>query len=607
MPETLDSTFSIDVSSQQAELAMFRAMVDNSPCNIIQADRDFVVTYMNEASLRTLRKIQHLLPISADRILGTCIDQFHIDPQRIRRILEDPRNLPHQARIKLGSETLELLVNAAHDSEGVYLGPFVTWSVVTAEERHKQLEADNRASSQACDAINAATSIDGLIETMVNAVAEALKADFAVFWSIDEQTQELINKAEGSGSRGLLGRAGTEARYSRHHGVPGRAWGENDLVAYVDLKAAPSCSRQSVMLDAKLQSVLAFPISMNGKTVGVCEFAFKAAYEVTPERRQSLKTIASLTTNVWERIHRAALLERAVNNILAVVDAAARHDLTQTPKMVGDAELDRMAQGVGKMLGDLRSIISEVVIGSQQFSEGASVISQTAQELAHCSQNQNAAVEEMSAAIEQMAASIQSIKGKTDEANQLASVNDRLAKEGGVAVKDNVEAMRMIQRSSEQINEIIQVISVIASQTNLLALNAAIEAARAGEHGRGFAVVADEVRKLAERASDAAKEISTLIQESSKAVKLGAELSEKTGASLRAIIDGVRATSEKISEIASATTDQSNNANEVATAIGRVAEVSERVAASSEEMASGSEQLGAQAQMLLQSVAGFKV
>jgi methyl-accepting chemotaxis protein len=243
-------------------------------------------------------------------------------------------------------------------------------------------------------------------------------------------------------------------------------------------------------------------------------------------------------------------------------------------------------------------LMERITESAAQFTEGARVISESAQSLAEGAQTQSAAVEEMSASTEELTRSIESVKDSSGEADTLAKSTSSLAEEGGTAVKKSVEAMELIRKSSEQIGEIIQVISEIASQTNLLALNAAIEAARAGEHGLGFAVVADEVRKLAERSSEAAKEISSLIKESTSRVNEGATLSEDTAKALEKIIQGVAQTTAKISEIASVTIEQAHTAQEVSSAIQTVSQVAEQSAAGSEELASSSEQLNAQAASL---------
>jgi methyl-accepting chemotaxis protein len=303
---------------------------------------------------------------------------------------------------------------------------------------------------------------------------------------------------------------------------------------------------------------------------------------------------------------KAEELRHKVDDLLKVVNAAAKGDLTQKVTVQGNEAIDELAAGIKKMLEDLAGVIGQVTESASQFNEGSRVIAESSQTLASGAQTQSSSVEEMTASIEELARSIQGVKENAQEADQVAHRANKLAEEGGTAVQKSIEAMELIRTSSAQISEIIQVISEIASQTNLLALNAAIEAARAGEHGMGFAVVADEVRKLAERSNQAAREISTLIKESTQRVQEGAQLSEDTGKSLKQIIEGVEATAAKIAEIAAATVEQAANADEVSKAIQGVAQVTEQTAAGSEEMASSSEELGAQASALQQIVSRFK-
>ncbi len=307
-----------------------------------------------------------------------------------------------------------------------------------------------------------------------------------------------------------------------------------------------------------------------------------------------------------EEARKAEVLRGKVDRLLQIVNAAADGDLTQSVTVDGNEAIDELAAGIKRMLGDLSGIISQVTESASQFNEGSRVIAESSQSLASGALTQSASVEEVSASIEELTASIDGVKDNAQEADEVAKKTSGLAKRGGAAVQKSIEAMELIRTSSDQIAEIIQVISEIASQTNLLALNAAIEAARAGEHGMGFAVVADEVRKLAERSNQAAGEITGLIKESSDRVQEGAQLSDETGSSLTEIIEGVQATVTKISEIATATVEQATNASQVGETIQGIAQVTEQAAAGSEEMASSSEELGAQASTLRDLVARFK-
>ena len=118
------------------ERERLRRMVDKMPINVMMCDPEtFRINYVNSTSLKTLKTVEHLLPIKADQVIGSCIDIFHKMPEHQRRLLSDPANLPHRAKIALGDQTLDLNVSPIVDDSGHYIGPMVTWNVVTAQER----------------------------------------------------------------------------------------------------------------------------------------------------------------------------------------------------------------------------------------------------------------------------------------------------------------------------------------------------------------------------------------------------------------------------------------------------------------------------------------
>ena len=257
------------------------------------------------------------------------------------------------------------------------------------------------------------------------------------------------------------------------------------------------------------------------------------------------------------------------------------------------SEKDALGHSLSDMVKRVGEVISGVLIGTNNIASASEQVSATSQNLSQGANEQAASVEETSSSLEEMGGTITQNAENARQTESMASKMVKDANEGGEAVKQAVQAMK-------DIAERIVTVEDIAYQTNLLALNAAIEAARAGEHGMGFAVVANEVRKLAERSQSYAGEISSFARNS-------VTVAERAGSLISEIIPSIMKISDLIREISAASEEQKQGVDQINSAMGQLDRVTQQNASASEELSSMSEELTTQAQELQKLVDFFKV
>ncbi len=315
------------------------------------------------------------------------------------------------------------------------------------------------------------------------------------------------------------------------------------------------------------------------------------------------------------------IISRPLSKIVNIVSEVAQGDLRQSANIRTRDEIGQLATSVDQMTDNLRGIVGSITSSSHSVAAAAEQISASTQEIAGSTTNQAGAAQAINEMFAELSSAIRTVVGNTEQASELSEKTMHIAKEGGEVVQSSIDSMQTVstqvsrlEEDSAKIGGIIEVIEDISDQTNLLALNAAIEAARAGEQGRGFAVVADEVRKLAERSGEATKQIASIIkgmQENTRrsvgAVQQSAELSRKTGEAFHTISEMVNQTGARVGEVAAASEEQSSQANEVLTAVENISAATEEAAASSEETAATAQSLAQLADDLQRAVQTFKL
>lgn len=472
-------------------------LIDTLPYNVMFCDLSFVIRYVNARSLETFRILKKILPVDPDKVVGTSIDLFHRNPENVRRILSNEKNLPHQAIIQFGPEKLSLNIAAIYNASRTYVGCMVTWEIVS-----EKLKTENELAR--------------IYSMMENAPLNIMAADM-------------------------------------------------DLkLVYLNPKSRQTLKTLEKYLPKKVDALL-------GESIDIFHKNPEVQRRILMDER-NLPHTAKIKLGV----------ETLLLNVNAMLDKDKRYVGPMVTWEIVTDKVDLM-NSLEETSSQLATAADELSATARQLTSNASMTSDQSSKAATNTQTVSNGVQLVATNTEELVASIKEIARNTSEA---ASISKDTMKR---AVDTNT-TITQLGASSQEIGNVIKVISSIAQQTNLLALNATIEAARAGEAGKGFAVVANEVKELAKQTAKATEDITNRIN------AIQGDTKDAVSA-----INGISQVIEKLNgisvAIAAAVEEQTATANEVARAVKEsnrgietISEVVKNVNSAAKQSASGADQ-----------------
>ncbi len=374
-----------DITAQRklrSDLERTRQMVDNAPINIMRTNNEFVIEYMNQASINTLRRLEHLLPVKADQIIGYSMDIFHRHPERQRSIVADPSNLPHKTKFRLGPETLSLLVTAMKDEQGNYLGPMVTWEVITAQvnSEQRQMEIMDQLAQTASNVMENSTSLNSISQQMTSNAEETAAQANIVSAASEEVSRNVEVVSTGAQQmltsiREIAKSANEAARVAKsavgvadHTNSTISKLGESSVEIGKVIKVITTIAQQTnlLALNATIEAARAGEAGKGFAVVAneVKELAKETA-RATEEIGRKIEMIQGDTRSAVTAIGEVSAIINQINDISNVI-AAAVEEQTATTNEIG-RNVGQAAQGTQEIARN----IAGVAAAARNTSSGA--------------------------------------------------------------------------------------------------------------------------------------------------------------------------------------------------------------------------------------------